>query len=258
MPNSRFSILNRAESATLKNGTGGGAPALDQVSPYTMANAQTADRRTPWQSSSGAASFDYDLDLGASRTISVAALLGLRMVTSESSGTLEVSYTSSYPGGPWTSIGTQTWASGARDVGIVLSNTAAGRYWRFTITPDTTQNIVVGRVWLGNYTNYDLGGMHSPGGISSPFQNRIEQALEDGSVNINTLGFPGRDFTLPFNTASETLRDQLTAVAATSGTVVYIDPEDDVYEVYVRQGRAQVARSGNALFAATLEMARLP
>ena len=39
-------------------------------------------------------------------------------------------------------------------------------------------------------------GVNSPGGMSSPHQNRLEQVMEDGSFNINTIGFPGRDFVL--------------------------------------------------------------
>ena len=80
MASLRFSFTNKVQTATLKNGTGGGAPALDQVSPWLMTNSQNRDRELVWQQSSGASGFvDFDLTGAASDTsVGLLAVLGHR------------------------------------------------------------------------------------------------------------------------------------------------------------------------------------
>jgi len=194
-------------------------------------------------------------------SVMVGALLGLTTIASNDSGALTVQYataaTGYYPAA-WTTFSgaAVNWASGDRDVGVVSAAISA-RYWRFSILPTSMLNITVGRVWLGTLATYDLGGIHSPGGISAPRQNRIEQVMEDGSFNINALGFPGRDFSFPFNITTSAVRDQMHAIAAASGSVVLVDAEDDVYEVLITGGAAPTQRS-NSLYSVSLEARRLP
>lgn len=256
MSNSRFSLTNYVESGTIKNGSGGGAPATNESSPYLMTRAQNSDRRSLWKTSAGTSPILFDIDLGSAKSIQVGAVLGLTTLPSDDGGTLTVQYASSYYPGAWTTLGTATWAAGDRDVGVIAA-AQSYRYWRFSIAPTSMLNLSAGRLWLGDLAAYDLGGIHSPGGVSSPFQNRLEQAMADGSFNINTLGFPGRDFSLPFEQVPSATRDLLMTVAAQSGTVLFADADDDVYEVLVRGGRANSARSG-LLYSTGLEMARLP
>ncbi|HXT99584.1 MAG TPA: hypothetical protein VN903_01240, partial [Polyangia bacterium] len=68
--NTKIGLTNYIASATLMNGSGGGAPALIQTSPYTMSNLVGSDRYKFWMSSALAASsaFNVDFDLGANRS----------------------------------------------------------------------------------------------------------------------------------------------------------------------------------------------
>lgn len=259
MSNTRFLLTNRAETATVKNGSGGGAPARDETSPFTMERALNADRRSLWKSSSGVSSVLFDIDLGAAYSISVGALLGFTPLSAGGFVGFDLSYAATYYPAGWTLAGTTSSVAGDRDLGAILASVSA-RYWRFAITLSASPNISVGRVFLGSYSSggHDLGGIHSPGGISAPFQNRLEQVMDDGSSNINALGFPGRDFTFPFNMVTATVRDKLMAIAAATGSVVLVDAEDKAYEVLVTGGRCNVARNTDSLFNVVLECRRLP
>lgn len=257
MANTRFSLVNLVEFGTIKNGSGGGAPATNESGVFAMTRAQNADRRSLWKTSAGTSPILFDVDLGAISTVEVGAVLGLTVLPSGDSGALTVQYATSYYPGAWTDFGTAAnWSSGDRDVGVVAAAVAA-RYWRFSIAPSSALNLKAGRIWLGSLTPYDLGGIHSPGGTSSPRQNRLEQVMQDGSYNLNTLGFPGRDITLPFEMVPSATRDQLHDIAATAGSVLLVDAEDNVFECIVRGGAAPTTRS-NALYGVGLELARLP
>lgn len=259
MSNSRFSITNYAEAATIKNGSGGGAPARDETSPFLMERALNADRYSLYKTGSGGAAFAIDIDLGSIKAVRVAAMLGLTLVPTTGAAILTIYYASSYYPGAWSTFGaTDIWQDGRRDSGVVASAATSARYWRFNLVlGGGATDFTLGRLWLGNTSSHDLGGRHSPGGESSPFQNRLEQGQQDGSIVLTTLGYPGRDFTLPFNQVPETKRNMLTGVAAVQGSVVFVDAEDDIYEVVVRGGRASVSQAG-LLYSAGLEMARLP
>lgn len=259
MANSRFVLTNYAESATVKNGSGGSAPNRDETSPFVMERALNADRRSLWKSGLGTGLINVDLDLGAARSISYAGLHGLTTLPSDSSGLLSIYYATSYYPGSWSTFGSTVWASGDRDCGVVTTANTSARYWRFAITLGSpATDLSLGRLVLGNALTYDLGGIHSPGGESSPFQNRIEQALQDGSINLNTLGFPGRDFTLPFHQATSTTRNLMKAIAAWPGSVIFIDAEGAAYEVIVNGGRLNRQLTAANLYSLLLEMRRLP
>lgn len=257
MSNSRFIIINRAFSATLLNGTGGGSiPARDETSPYLMENALIAGRRTIWQSSSGVASpFTFDIDLGASRSINVAAICGLRSDAAISACAVQYSSTYYPTATTWTTADTITLTGNPRDAGKVFSGgSASARYWRFSITG--TGAFSLASFWIGSYT--DLGVLHSPDAETTPFLNRLESQQSDGSFIINVLGDKGHDFTLPFNTVDSTLKTTLQSLSDVEGSVVYIDPDDAFYEVIVRGARVNTKRSFSSIYGVGIELARLP
>ena len=257
MSNTRFVLTNYVDSGTILNGTGGSAPAVDETSPFTMDRTQNGDRYSLWKTGSGASPFLYDIDLGAARAIDVAALLGFSTVPAGDLIILTVSYATSYYPGAWTTFSGTTGAA-TRDMGLVISAPVTARYWRFSIATGSASAITVGRILLGKTTSYDLGGVHSPGGISTPFQNRIEQQMEDGTFNLNVLGFPGHDFTFPFNKVLAATRTSMRAIAAATGSVVLVDAEDQVYEVIITGGRANGSRDSSNMFNVSLEAKRLP
>jgi len=258
MGNSRFIIVNKVFTlASLLNGTGGGSiPARDETSPYLMENAMTAGRRTKWQTSSGVASpFTFDVDMGSATSINCAAVCGIRC--DAGMGSCDIQYSTTYypTATTWTTADSISLISTPRDGGVVFAGGAVSkRYWRFNIT--SFGQFSLSSLWLGSYT--DLGGMHSPDAETTPFGNRAESQHTDGSFLVNVLGEKGHDFTLPFNATDSTLKTTLQSLSDVEGSVVYIDPDDNFYEVIVRGARVPTKRSHSSIYGVNVELARLP
>lgn len=259
MSNTKLGLTNLiTTSTTLKNGGGGGAPALDQTSPYTMANAQNSDRYTLWEtSSSPAAPVWVDFDLGANTTVTAAAVLGIRLTGSgfTSVKVWSASAATGYPPSIPTVFTQQGQLAGdARDMGVTFAS-VSHRYWRFEFN-HTGAPWFVGRLWLGVPT--DLGLVHSPGGIYSPYRNRSEKPAPGGAPILLDIGDPGADFTLPWKTIPSSLRDTLLSLADQSGSFILIDADGNFFEVYVKRGGLKVARQSPVSFDANVELARMP
>ena len=253
MSNTRLVLTNRAIGATLKNGTGGGAPALDEVSPYTMAKALTADRWMPWQATPGASPIQFDIDLGSALAVTCAGVHGFRSSAfAMGASTVNVMYATAYPGGPWTSAETFSMISGPRDSGKTFASQSK-RYWRFEIDHGGS-SFTIGKFLLGVIT--DLGAIHSPGGEQTPFRNRLESAMPSGVIVANDLGDPGMDFTLPFGLVTAAKRTTLQGMHLATGSFSLFDADDGLYEVILRNGRVPTRRV--YLFDVDAELTRLP
>ncbi|HXJ49417.1 MAG TPA: hypothetical protein VNF91_09645, partial [Candidatus Acidoferrum sp.] len=166
MSNLKFGLTNwLMAGAVLKNGTGGGAPALIETAPYVMANLLYSDRYTLWKTSVLTTPTQYlvDFDLGATRAINCAAAMGFRP---QSGGGLfvDVSYqTGAYnPAGSWTFLGSLTGlVVNLRDDAVEFGSVNA-RSVRFTISPGFANTVfTLGKFFVGTLT--DLGAQHSPG-----------------------------------------------------------------------------------------------
>lgn len=260
MANTKIGILNRADTATLKNGTGGGAPALDETSPYLMSNVTVADRYTIWKTANppSGSPVTLDLDFGSNRVVTAIGLLGYRPVGALGATSVAISSAASaagYPPAGWTAQATINGISGnPRDIGAVIAS-VNHRYWRFEFT--NVGAFSLGRVWLGDTT--DLGAIHSPGGLYAPFRNRLETPLPGGAVVLTDLGDPGADFTLPWESIELALRNTLiTNLHSLPGPVLLIDADANFFEVYARGGRVTTVRKYTSLFDANIELARLP
>jgi hypothetical protein len=255
--NSRFLLVNKVfANGSLLNGTGGGAPAVDETSPYTMTNAMRAGRKTLWQTSAAVASpVAFDIDLGAARAVDCAVVCGIRSEAGLAS--CDVQWATTYYPGAWTTADSISVVGDPRDAGAVFDGgSVTKRYWRFSFTFTGTGPFSVASLWLGSLV--DLGGMHSPDAITTPFRNRLEQQQQDGSFIINDLGDKGHDFTLPFNVANSTLKTTLQGLSDYSGSFVYIDPDEGFFEVIARGGRVNTRRSHSTIFGLDAEFARLP
>jgi len=252
--NSRFLLTNLVETATLKNGTGGGAPARDETTPYIMENAKDSDRYHVWTSATTPASpLNVEFDMGSAVSIEAGALLGARSQDATQTLQLAVYSATAYPGGPWTLRGI-TSASTKRDMATTF-NAVSARYWRMQITPSVPSKFSIGRLWLGAIM--DLALKHSPGAKSSPFRNRIEQAQATGPLVLNDLGDPGRDISLPFGQVGSATDTLLLTLHDQVGSFVFIDPDSNVFEVILRGGR--VDRANNfSTYSDSIDMARLP
>lgn len=247
MSNTRFGKTNRidATACTLKNGTGGGAPALDEVAGYPMTNLEVTDRYTLWKQSSGASmQLDYDLTGAASNiAITTAALLGHRPTTASGAGITSVAVhgvpnASGYPpGAGWgAALGTISMAGPARDGGIVFGSTSI-RYLRFDIT--CADAFTLGRAWAG-VIDYDLGTMFGPGAehaLQLPV--RENRALGDVPVT-NWIGDKYDIITYPLPFLSDAVRAYLRTLRASKQTLLLVDYQDVFREVWMRDYRDRV------------------
>lgn len=260
MANSRIVTTNFLSTATLTNNTGGGSPALDEASGYPTTRAQNADRESVWKTSATPSSpINVDFDLGSARTVNVAAALGFRAASGVGAATTVVVYSSSTATYPrtWDARGSFSLTNAPRDAGDSFADVSA-RYWRFEIA--CTAQFQIGRLFVGNAT--DLGGIHARGGLSSPYRNRNEQPLLSGVVLIEDLGDMGREFTLTFPAKGDSVRSYFESMSNVSGTLLYLDPDDNIYEVYVPGGRTEHARifhaNGAGLYDLSVRLVRCP
>lgn len=255
--NSRLILQNKVTAyGTLANATAVGAPARDETSPYLMENAMRAGRKTLWQTSAGVGSpMNFDVDLGSAKAVDCAAVLGLRSTAGMASCDIQYS-TTYYPAAvAWTTADSITLTGTPRDAGKVFAGgSVTKRYWRFVL--QGFGQFSLSGLWLGALT--DLGGLHSPDAVTTPFRNRLEQQQQDGSFVINDLGDKGQDFTLPFNVADSTLRTTMQTLSDQTGSFVYIDPNDSFFEVIARSGRVDTRRTHSTIYGLNVELARLP
>ena len=256
MATARFILANLAENATLLNGTGGAPtpPVRSEVSPFTMERALNSERRSLWkagaQNSVGSPGWQLDLDLGAAASINAAAVHGIRCPGGVINA-IAAGYLDTYPSLTYVYIGGMV--LNGRDAHITFS-TFSKRYWSFFI--DATAAPIIGRVKLG--TILDIGLAPNPGSESSPFRNRVETQLEDGSISLNELGDPGHDFSLAFDPVTPIYRDRLESLHAHPGTLTYIDPRNRCFETFLRQGRVGSTSNGENAAGNRVEMGRCP
>lgn len=273
MSTSRFVLVNLAATiGTIKNGTGGGAPALDEETPYAMSRLLIPDRLAFWRSSASpgtAGVLNIDVDLGAATTIGFAGLLGYRAATTDALTDVIVTADSVYPIVSTTSRAAfsfagapATAASGPyapRDAGGVLSSPLSRRYWRFELS--VADQFQVGTLVLGVVT--DVGAVHSPNAVMSPYRFRSQQPLVGGGVWIDDLGDRGADYTLPFNVADLTRTNLLASLADLPGSFVFLDHQDAVAEVVLaNSARVDIQRAfalgANSIHQVNVTLTRLP
>lgn len=264
MSTTRFTFLNRIEASTctLLNGTGGGAPALDEVSGYPTSNTKTSDRYTLWKQSSGAGTINVDFDLlgsAANVGINVAALLGHRPTTAAGSGIASVTVQTQTnavgyaPAGVWTTQGTITMGATARDGGVGFAD-ASIRYVRFALS--VTDAFTLGRFFIGAVET-DFLCRYLPGmsrGVLNPRRENI--AIGEAPV-LNWLGDAYESFGMAFM-ADTTLRNKLDALAKKRQTAVYIDHNSVFREVLVQRYSDAERWAADDLFDAQLDMMRMP
>jgi len=240
MANTRFSRTNYLEAAVavLKNGTGGGAPARDEITPYVMENAMNLDRFTVWKQASGAAlNVDFDITGAASnKDVTFAAALGHRPTTSTGSGITSIAVqwannAAGYPPGAWNAFDSFSMSGAARNGGIVAALVAA-RYVRFVLT--VSDAFTLGRFYVGQVDD-DLSTIFGPGSSRSVVNPRSESVSVGGIPINNWFGDPVYEFNYNFPIMLAAQAAKLETLARARQTVVYIDNFSVVREVLVRR-----------------------
>lgn len=242
MSNLRWVYDNKALAATIMNGTGGGAPAREETSPFVMERGLQHDRLTPYMSAVTPTSpFFYDLDLGAAQSIEGVAVHGLEVFGSTVISTILVQSASSYL--TFSTRATLTvGASKPRDPGAYFS-AQSFRYWRFLIAFTTVGQFKFGRVALG--PGVDLGIRQSGPYSNDPERYQVEGARTvGGHPTIHDLGVGrARRYSIPLRSMDETTRAKLEGLSDTVRSLTMFDQDDIVSEAIVTGSRVRQSRT---------------
>lgn len=239
MSNVRFYHSNRlaVSSVVLKNGTGGGAPALNEDTDFPMSNLKLADRNSYWRTSAipgDPLQVDFQLAAGFQSVVALGITnLDLFDVYSQ----LQVLTASVYPAGPWTARGTIPMAT-VDNVTEIASVSAP--YWRFEFSNGGVQFRC--KLWLAA-TKIDMGKQSAP-----PEEEEMEQARSDletprGLIISTWHGTPRLRYRLPWPVASATLKNQIKTIAQRQSSLLYGSFENVWSEVIVDGARARWART---------------
>jgi hypothetical protein len=226
-----------ATGVVLKNGTGGGAPILDQLTAFPMTNALFQDRYTKWSTAAVPASpLQYDLDLGADKSIDAMGILGLRYVGTTDINTVTLKYASAAQGynpAAWagSTLGTITLANPPllkRDYVVTVGNPVTARYLRFEFAFGTLGQFTLGKLLAGAMV--DLGRGYSPNPSWRVQRVRLPVSAPTGQDLIVDLSDKFWTLDCQFGNAPQATRDSLAALADLPGTFVMLDMEDNAYE----------------------------
>ncbi len=138
------------------------------------------------------------------------------------------------------------------------SCTVSARSVRFRISPGAaSETFSLGSFYAGEVV--DLGGIHSAGGLRTPFQNRLETPLANGGVVLTRIGDSGVVWTMPWNAIPLSLRTTFYTAQARSGTLVLVDAGNGWREVFMRGGSLAEGRTGGPeLYDINFELVSLP
>ncbi len=225
----RFLLTNLIESATLKNGTGGGAPALDEVAPFLMVNAKDRDRGVLWQQSSGGNMFVH-WDLGADRTVRTVAVHGHRPIGGALAGI--TSYTvryaaaaAGYPPGAWSAApgGSGIATLSGRDKGKVLDSDITARYLEYELAVGSV--FTLGKFWAG-VVDYDLGFIQSRGAGVIDVTPRVDDQTIGHEQFVTYVGDDYSLFSIPYRQVPDSVVAKLLALKRARKTFIQIDQDD--------------------------------
>jgi hypothetical protein len=269
MSNVKLGITNflvSAQSAglVLKNGTGGGAPALFELAPWTMAKLLHHDRYDVWRSGDLAiGSYDVDFTFGADKTIDTVAFCGYRTQYGTVSQIEVFTQTGAYtPGGTWTSRGVLDGTAqgggglGLRDDWIEFSAiTCRSVRFEFSVSVNPT-SFTLGNFYACDVT--DLGGIYSRGGSRSIEQIRSELEMPSGVTIINQRGLVSKMFSFPWNACPTAVRTAFILAQLQPYPALLIDEIPAVYEVFMRAGKLTDALVFGSTYDVNVEFVGMP
>lgn len=261
----RFTGTNLIESGTLMNGTGGGAPALDQVSGYPMTNATgIRDIYTLWKQSSGAGTVNVDVTWGSDKTSRVFGLAGHRSTTQDAGGigiaSVAVSYqTGAYAGGgAWTPIASAAFNVGAnvRHAGVKASSDIVHRSLRYILT--VTDAFTLGALVAG-VVDYDLDFIYEPGTVRREM--RPSTRLEAGPSRVPVMNYY-QDvrylWHLAYRAQSATLMAAIRNAIFQQKHVYLLDHDNAFHPVFCPDGDYSIAHDFIDVYSAALALESLP
>lgn len=193
-------------------------PALEQEPQYPLKNLLLPDLYTGYSSPIGTTPTfpaPHIVDLGSNQSISVIAILGLRLLAGAASPTsCVVAYSTAANGfgGAYTNVGTIV-LSGTRFGAIVIAPVSA-RYWRFTYNFAETKGFAVGMLWLSS-SGSDLGVVYSPGMDEMSTAPTVWERGGGGHRIVLKVGDTYSEITMPFSSSDDTLEGMLRGIFGT-------------------------------------------
>lgn len=204
-------------TTVIKNGSGGGAPAIDEDAEYPLANGKLISRyRFVRSSSAPPGTWYFDYDRLADQTVAACGLAMFRAYR-KTTGPNQVKIYSAtaaggYPGG-FTLRATINLTAGVTNDDLVdISTSPAGRYWRWEFLNVAGQFSF--NPWLilpVNITTLTQGGRGSEEGLRRVREREREAFM--GGRQFNDLGIGAgeklREFRIPFPALTQTQLDNL-------------------------------------------------
>jgi hypothetical protein len=228
----RFGFTNLIQTATLKNGTGGGAPIRDEVAPWLMENAQNKDRTFVWQQSSGAGPQSVDYNLAGTSTVSFFAALGHRGAPSSSVGATAVNvYTQNgayAAGGTWAFRGQIILGAGVRD-GILITTIANVNSIRYEHVVSSA--FTIGRHFASGI-DLDLGIISSSGRTRALVKPILENEVGANPTKTR-VGDNHYMLNLPYKNITAAILANLRAIAAKDDPFLLVDYDGTPYECVI-------------------------
>jgi len=208
---------------SLKNGTGGGAPALEQNADWPMSHLLIADRETYWRTSAAPPNpVMVDIDLGSAQSIHTALITKIRTyggLENPSTTIRHIAGAGAYDPNPgaWTADSGGV-GGNAHNISLFAGVPTTARYWRFEIASVREFSC---NLWLIKTADViDLGHDFSVGTTRSATRLRSEVTTPTGltyafepAQDRGSIVFAGNLLLIGTTEATrDLLRDQLTTL----------------------------------------------
>lgn len=242
MANIKFYHSNLiSTTSTLKNGTGGGAPALEEDADFPMSNLKVPDSQSLWKTSGTPADplyVDFVFNLFASQTIRAIGWTNADPANFPALGQVQVFYSigNSYPP-TWTLLADIS--SGlAKKLHIVEVNQAVRQLrYQFNGVPA----FYVGKLLA--CTGYiDMGKQSARGSFEEEIKNRVRARTIGGQLSLNKQGENRENFGLSWPVANATMKGHLDTLLNLDGTFFYATHEGRQFEVTFADDRVRKIR----------------
>jgi hypothetical protein len=239
MPGTRFSTKAAnyllSSGVTIKNGTGGGAPALQENAAYPMSNLLKVDRHTVWATGISAPNPTLvHIDLGQDRALTFFAVLGMRQPPGAAGNTITSIFGTRTAALGYSGVSTDyidratvTVPTTELDGGVVAAS-ATGRYLQVKVSIiNTSLGLTLGKFAAG-LLDQDLGAnlVYSPGAEGRLVTPQVRTETMAGFPVISYVGSRYVRFLLPFNAITTATKNQLDAVAKETDPFVYFNQFD--------------------------------
>lgn len=237
MSDIKFFYSNKLTTGTLRNGTGGGAPATEEDPSFPMANLLDDDTLSPWKSSATPAD---PLQVDISITSSTLRAIGITGFSGGSGISFGVYYSTSstYPPGSWLSLVGATSLNKATT--LVEVNQSGVRQLRFEFN-SLPGAIRIGKLFAGAST-VNLGHEGGPGTSELVDKWRSVIETEAGGLLVSSLASDSARFRLELPFMNSTDRSNIKTVAALSGPVMMLWSDGVAWEVFIEDDQIVLER----------------